>query len=413
MNNPIISESVAPQGTTNHAVGRVVLKPRKAQPFLGRHPWVFATAVDHIEGEPKDGDVVDLVSDKDRFVARGVLNRNSALRVRLYTWDAHQPLDLAFWRQRLEAAIAMRRQLGLFAPQTGCRLVYSEADGLSGLVVDWFAGHVVAQLNSLAMAVRWPQLAPMLVELLQPVSLTYRIDKSIAQDEGIEPQHGVAHGDSPQEPVVVEEHGLRYQVDVLGGQKTGFYLDQRDNRLAVSRYVRDRRVLDLFCYTGGFSLAAAKLGGAREVLGVDSSKKAIAAAQAHAALNNVTNVRFEAREAFAMLESLQAQGEQFDAIVLDPPKFTRTRRGVTAALQAYHRLNRRAVELLAPGGILVTCSCSGGVLREEFLDMLSGVARKTARDVQVLEQRGAAPDHPVSATCLETEYLKCFICRVA
>jgi 23S rRNA (cytosine1962-C5)-methyltransferase len=217
----------------------------------------------------------------------------------------------------------------------------------------------------------------------------------------------------PEEPVVLEENGLKYHVDLLGGQKTGFYLDQRDNRAAAARYLRDRRVLDLFCYTGGFSLAAAKLGGAREVLGIDSSKKAVAAAQANASLNGVGNVRFEDGDAFERLESLRKQGERFEAVVLDPPKFTRTRRGVAAALQAYHRLNRHAVEVLEPGGILVTCSCSGGVLREDFLDMLSGVAQKTARDVQVLEQRGAAPDHPVAATCLETDYLKCLICRVS
>jgi 23S rRNA (cytosine1962-C5)-methyltransferase len=251
-----------------------------------------------------------------------------------------------------------------------------------------------------------------LVELLQPTSVTFRIDKTIAQEEGIDPQHGIAHGETPAEPIVIEENGLRYQVDLLGVQKTGFYLDQRDNRLAAARYLRDQRVLDLFCYTGGFSLAAARLGGAREVLGVDSSKKAIAAAQANAALNGVTNVRFEAGDAFERLEALRGHGERFDAVVVDPPKFTRTRRGVTAALQAYHRLNRHAVEVLAPGGILITCSCSGGVLREDFLDMLSGVAQKTARDVQILEQRGAAPDHPVAATCPETDYLKCFICRV-
>jgi 23S rRNA (cytosine1962-C5)-methyltransferase len=172
-------------------------------------------------------------------------------------------------------------------------------------------------------------------------------------------------------------------------------------------------VLDLFCYSGGFSLAAARLGEAREVLGVDSSKKAIAAARANGVLNGAPNVRFESGEAFQTLESLSSQGERFDAIVLDPPKFTRTRKGAAAALQAYFRLNRRAVELLAPGGILVTCSCSGGVLREDFLQMLAGVSQKSARDVQILEQRGASPDHPVSASCLETEYLKCFICRVS
>jgi 23S rRNA (cytosine1962-C5)-methyltransferase len=394
------------------SAGCVVLRARKAQPFVGRHPWVFRSAIDRIEGEPRDGDVVDLVADRGRFLARGVLNRASLLQVRLYTWEESQPLDTAFWRSRLERALVLRRQLELLSPTTGARLVYSEADGLSGLVVDWFAGHVVVQLNSRAMAVRWPVILSLLVELLQPLSVTYRIDKTIAKEEGIEPQHAPAYGQTPAEPIVIEEHGLRYYVDLLSGQKTGFYLDQRENRLAAARYMHDRRVLDLFCYTGGFALSAAHHGSAREVLAIDSSKKAVAAAQANAALNGLSNVRFEAHDAFEVLGSLQAQGERFDAIVLDPPKFTRTRKGVVAALQAYHRLNRHAVELLAPGGVLVTCSCSGGVLREDFLEMLSGVAQKTARDVQILEQRGAAPDHPVGATCRETDYLKCFICRV-
>ena len=392
--------------------GRVILKPRKAQPFLGRHPWVFASAVDRVEGEPRDGDVVDLLSDKERFIARGVLNSRSKLRVRLYCWSGEPPLDVAFWRERIEAAIALRRQLGLLTPQGGARLVYSEADGLSGLVVDWFAGHLVVQLNSLAMAARWPMLAPMLIELLSPASVTFRIDKTIAADEGLAPQHAVANGSPPEEGASVEEHGIAYAVDLLGGQKTGFYLDQRENRLAAARYMAARRVLDLFCYTGGFALAAAKLGGAAEVIGVDSSKKAIAAAEANAERNGMANVRFSVGEGFQAMESYQGLGRPFDAIVLDPPKFTRTRKGVPAALQAYHRLNRRAVELLTPGGILVTCSCSGGVMREDFLEMLSGVAQKSGRDIQILEQRGAAPDHPVAATCLETEYLKCFICRV-
>ncbi|MBW3597078.1 MAG: class I SAM-dependent rRNA methyltransferase [Planctomycetes bacterium] len=407
-----LTDPPAPTDEAGLPAGRVILKPRKALPFLGRHPWVFASAIARIEGEPDDGDVVDLFSDRERFIARGVLNQRSGLRVRLYRWEEDQPLDAAFWRDRIERAIALRRRLGLLAPHAGTRLIYSEADGLSGLVADWFAGHLVLQLNSLAMASRWPLLAPILIELLSPQSVTARIEKSIAAEEGIEPQHEVALGSPPPEGVLLEEHGIQYRVDLLGGQKTGFYLDQRDNRLAAARYMEGRRVLDLFCYTGAFSLAAAKLGGAAEVIGVDSSKKAIAAAEANAELNGVANVRFSVGEGFQTMEKYQPLGQPFEAIVLDPPKFTRTRKGVRAALQAYHRLNRRAVELLTPGGVLVTCSCSGGVLREDFLEMLSGVAQKTGRDIQLLEQRGAAPDHPVSATCLETEYLKCFICRV-
>jgi 23S rRNA (cytosine1962-C5)-methyltransferase len=406
----MIDEDSLPQAAPS---GKVVLKPRRAQPFLARHPWVFAAAIDRVEGEPADGDVVELVSDRGRFIARGVYNRGSLLRMRLYTWDESQPLDRDFWKGRIADAIALRRQLGLVGPREGVRLVYSEADGLSGLVVDRFAGHVVAQLNARAMTARWPMLCEILAELLDPLSVTFRIDKSIAADEGIEPQHGVARGSLPDAPVVIEEHGLRYQVDLLGGQKTGFYLDQRENRLAAARYFHARRVLDLFCYTGGFSLAASRLGGAREVLGIDSSKKAIAAARSNAELNGAVNARFESGEAFQWLESLGSQGERFDAIVLDPPKFTRTRKGAAAALQAYHRLNRRAVDLLSPGGILITCSCSGGVSRSDFLQMLGGVAQKSARHVQVLEQRGASPDHPVSATCLETDYLKCLIARIS
>jgi 23S rRNA (cytosine1962-C5)-methyltransferase len=213
--------------------------------------------------------------------------------------------------------------------------------------------------------------------------------------------------------VFIEEHGLRYGVDLLAGQKTGFYLDQRENRRAASAYLRGRQVLDLFCYSGGFSLTASRLGAAREVLGVDTSEKAVALARANAELNGVTNALFEQGDGFQVLDDFLAAGRRFDAIVLDPPKFTRTRQSVNDALRAYHRLNRVAADLLNPDGILVTCSCSGSVTREDFLQMLAVVAQKCGRDIQVLEQRGASPDHPVSATCPESEYLKCFICRVA
>jgi 23S rRNA (cytosine1962-C5)-methyltransferase len=201
-------------------------------------------------------------------------------------------------------------------------------------------------------------------------------------------------------------------VDLRTGPKTGFYLDQRENRQAAATYLGGRRVLDLFCFSGGFSLAAAKLGGAHEVLGIDSSDKAIALARANAELNGVTNARFVQEDCFQALERRVAAAERFSAVILDPPKFTRTRQSVNDALRAYHRINRLAVELLEPDGILVTCSCSGSVSREDFLAMLAGVAQKTRRGLQVLEQRGAAPDHPVSPTCPENEYLKCFVCRV-
>jgi 23S rRNA (cytosine1962-C5)-methyltransferase len=212
--------------------------------------------------------------------------------------------------------------------------------------------------------------------------------------------------------VVIAEHGIRYNVDISAGHKTGWYLDQRENRAAAARYLRGARVLDLFCYSGGFSLAAVLLGQAREVLGIDSSTKAVDSARLNAELNGVVSARFERQDCFDALDAQVAAGERYDAVILDPPKFTRSRKTLDEALRAYHRINRLAVELLVPGGILVTCSCSGSVTREDFFDMLSGVAQKSRRTVQVLEQRGAAPDHPVSTACPETEYLKCFICRV-
>ena len=391
----------------------VVLKPHKAGPPLGRHPWVFDTAVAREQGACADGDVVDVVSDTQRFIARGIINRRSRLRVRLYTWQYHEPLGETFWRSRIDRAVQWRSRLGYDDPVGAARLIFSEADDLSGLVVDRYGPHLVVQVNALAVAVRLDTLVPLLVERLRPASVTVRCEAGIVKAEGFAPQQGVVWGELPDGLVFIEECGLRFGVDLLTGQKTGFYLDQRDNRRVAAGYLRGRRVLDLFCFSGGFSLAAAKLGGAREVLGIDSSERALALARAHAELNGVTNVRFQQQDCFEALEQLRDAGERFGGVILDPPKFTRTRQSVKDALRAYHRINRLAADLLEPDGILVTCSCSGSVRREDFLMMLSGVAQKSGRTIQVLEQRGASPDHPVSPTCAENEYLKCFICRVA
>ncbi len=391
---------------------QVVLKPRKAAPFYGRHPWVLDSAIERVEGEPTDGDVVDLVSDKGKWVARGVFNSKSRIRVRLYSWDAAEQLNDAFWHARLQRAISLRDALGYVREQGAARLVFSEADGLSGLVVDRYADWLVVQVTALAMLARLERLVPMLVELVRPLGVLVRGDKGVARLEGIELPAGVAWGETHAGPVFIEEHGIRYGVDLAEGQKTGFYLDQRENRRAAATYVAGRRVLDMFCYSGAFSLSALLLGKAREVLGIDASEKAIALARANAQLNSVSGARFEAANCFEALAALRESGERFGAVILDPPKFAQSRRAADEALRAYHRLNRLAIELLDPSGVLVTCSCSGHVTREDFLYMLVGVAQKSGRDVQILEQRGASPDHPTSATCLETDYLKCFICRV-
>lgn len=391
---------------------RILLKPRKARPFYGRHPWVLDSAIDRIDGSPADGDVVDLFSDQESFIARGIFNSRSRIHVRLYTWNEAEALDEVFWRRRLESALRLRSVLGYDQPEGAARLVFSEGDGLSGLIVDRYGDYLVIQVTALAVANRLPLIVPMLVELVRPQGILLRTERDIVRAEGLDLVPGLAWGQIPEGPIEILDQGLRYSVDLAEGQKTGLYLDQRENRTVTARYMNDRRMLDMFCYTGGFSLSAAAVGKAREVLGFDSSQRAVAQAQTNAERNGLHNVRFECGDVFDTLHALKTAGEQFDGIVLDPPKFARSRGAVEDALRAYARLNRLAIDLLAPGGILVTCSCSGHVTRDDFFFMLVGVAQQSGRDIQVLEQRGAAADHPVSATCPETEYLKCFICRV-
>lgn len=408
------TELIAPPASisSGEPVARVTLKRRKARPFFGRHPWVLDSAIERIEGAPADGDVVDLLADKGQFIARGVFNGRSRIRVRLYSWSADEKLDEPFWRARLTAAAQLRTQLGLDDRRCAARLVSSEGDRLSGLVVERYGEQLVVQATAQAMAVRLPLLTPLLAELWRPRGITLRTDREMNKAEGLALEEAALLGDVPDGPVFIEEHGIRYGVDLHAGQKTGFFLDQRENRRAAAQYARGRRVLDACCYTGGFSLAAALLGGAREVHGFDSSGKAIALARANAELNSVANVHFDEADAFQRLELLARQRERFGLVVLDPPKFARNRQHVEDALRAYHHLNRLAVDVLEPGGILVTCSCSGHITRDDFLFCLAEVAERTGRDIQVLEARGAAADHPVSASCLESEYLKCMICRV-
>lgn len=394
------------------ATAQVILKPRKARPFYGRHPWVLDSAVARVEGSPADGDIVDLIAENDKFVARGFYNSQSRIRVRLMTWNPVEALNEELLKHRLDIAISFRKSLGLDRREGAARLVFSEADGLSGLIVDRYGEWLSVQVNALAMAQRLAILLPLLVEQTHVRGIVARTEKGVPQSEGIDLRDGLVWGQMPDGPVFIEENGLRWGIDLAEGQKTGYYLDQRDNRLAAAGYMQGRRVLDMFCYSGGFALNAAKHGNASEVIAYDSSAKALALAKANLQLNGIPNVHFEQGDGFDTLDRLKAAGQKFGAVILDPPKFARSRQSVDEAMRAYHRLNRLAVDLLTPGGILITCSCSGHVTREDFTYMLVGVAQQTKRDIQILEQRGAAPDHPVAATCLETEYLKCYICRV-
>lgn len=390
---------------------KVILKPKKAAMFLAKHPWVHDTAIDHVQGEPEDGQEAELCSDDGRFIARGFYNGRSRIRMRLCEWVKDVPLNSTWLRERIRSAIRLRAEIGYDA--TGAaRLVYSEADGISGLIVDRFGSHLVVQPTSLAMANRLMVVVEALLETAQPETIVLRVDPAICQREGMSLEPRLLWGRSNDDMIFFEEHGLRYGVELLTGQKTGFYLDQRENRLGAARYMKGRNVLDVCCYTGAFGLCAIAQGGARSVEGFDSSEHAVRMAIANAQRNQIASAQYTQGDCFETLDQKVIAGQRYGAVILDPPKFARGRSGVDTALRAYHRLNQLGTQLLEPGGFLVTCSCSGNVTRDDFFAMLMGVSRKTRRDIQVLEMRGAAPDHPTIVSCPETQYLKCFICRV-
>ncbi len=353
-----------------------------------------------------------LATREGQFIARGLYNPASTIRVRLYRWD-DEPLDEAFWAGRIAAAERLRTSvLGLAAPGAAYRLVASESDGVSGLTVDRYDHHLVVRFSSLALFHRRDRLLEQLARIEGVQGLLARAEKGVAEREGLTDLPETILGAPPAGPVLIEENQLAYRVDLQGGQKTGFYLDHRDNRLATARYCRDRRVLDLFCYTGAFSLSALFHGAAASTLGIDGSASAIERARENAALNGLDRARFETGDALESIARLRDQGERFGVVICDPPKFARRAKDVDSALKGYARLYRAAIEILEPDGVLVACSCSGLVDRVMFSDVLASAAELAGRPLQILEQRGQAPDHPVAASCLETDYLKCLICRV-
>ncbi len=391
---------------------RVIVKPRRARPFFARHPWLFVTSIGRVEGEPGSGAEVEVFSHEGQFLARGLFNPHSAIRVRLYRWD-NGPLDEAFWTERLAAAIRLRRDvLGLGGPGAGFRVVSSEGDGLSGLTVDRFDRWLVVQFTSLALFERRDVLARLLAEQTGAEGILSRPERGTAEQEGLHVPEEALFGTLPTAPVEVSENGLTYWVDLKGGQKTGFYLDQRENRKAVAVLCRGKRVLDLFCYTGGFALNALRHGDAASVLGIDSSSTFIEIARHHAVINHLSAAAVRSGRRLRDPGDASRRSERFGVVICDPPKFARHPRGVEDALKGYLRLNLAALDVLEPDGVLVTCSCSGLVDRGLFADLLGQVAELSGRPIQILAQRGQAPDHPVSASCLETEYLKCFVCRV-
>jgi 23S rRNA (cytosine1962-C5)-methyltransferase len=391
----------------------VVLKPGKEKPVRNRHPWIFSGAVARIQGEPADGDIVDVLDHQGRFLARGYLNRRSQIVVRCLTWAEEEVVDAAFWRRRLQQAIGHRRSLLQPGSGDACRLVHAESDLMPGLVVDQYGRYLVVQALTLGIDRRKSELVQTLVELVQPDGVYERSDVDVREKEGLAPQTGLLWGNEPPSPLEIHENGHGFWVDIQHGQKTGFYLDQRDNRSRLARYAGGRSVLNAFAYTGSFAVCARRAG-AERVVSVDTSAEALALARRNLLLNGLPegNDEYIVGDVFAMLRQYRAVGEKFDLIILDPPKFAYAQSQVQAACRGYKDINWVAMQLLKPDGILFTMSCSGLVTPDLFQKVVFGASVDAQRDAQVLERLSQATDHPILLSFPEGEYLKGFVCRV-
>jgi 23S rRNA (cytosine1962-C5)-methyltransferase len=386
------------------------LKPGHVQPIWAGHPWVYAQAIDRVEGGVTAGDEVCVVDPHGNLLGRGFYSPRSAIPVRLLVRDAKTHLDPSFFRARVERAIALRRELGLPSEQTtGFRLVHSEGDGLPGLIVDRYGDVLVIQIATLGMKQREALLHEALQTLLSPRAIIDRTSEQAAKNEGFEPNAGVVRGDAVRHLALLER-GLKFEVPLELGQKTGFYFDQRALRGRVEQLAHGAaRVLDAYSFIGAFAIAAAR-GGAREVLAVDDSALAVEVGAECAALNGVQDhVRFIKQDARRAL--VEATGS-FDLVIADPPRFAPTRSAREPALVAYAKLAENACRATKPGGILVLCSCSAAVDLAALTRALATGARRANLQATVLERWFQGADHPVPAAFGEGLYLKALIARV-
>ena len=385
----------------------VTLKPGREKSLRRRHPWVFSGAIEAVEPEPRAGETVEVRSADGAPLALAAWSPISQIRARAWSFDRGVGIDAAFLRQRIAGAIALREALPAARHTNALRLVHAESDGLPGLIVDRYADVLVAQFLS-AGAEFWREaILDALVDLTRCEAIFERSDAQVRTLEGLAPRAGFVRGEHAAGRVAIHEHGLQFRVDVAAGQKTGFFLDQRENRQRVRALAAGRSVLDGFCYTGGFALAALA-GGAHSVVAVDSSAAAIGIAYENLTANpfDASRTRFEVADVFAYLRALRDRAAQFDMIVLDPPKFAPTAAQAENAARAYKDINLLALKLLSPGGLLATFSCSGGVPPELFQKIVAAAALDAGVDARVIERFGAGPDHPVALNFPEGEYLK-------
>ncbi|GAC1428895.1 MAG: class I SAM-dependent methyltransferase [Ktedonobacteraceae bacterium] len=389
------------------------LKPYKEESLANGHAWIFSGALQQPPRWIEAGGLVDVKSSKGQFVARGYYNPHTDIAIRILTRNPEEAIDAAFVHDRVQRAVALR---GVFQPEqtNAYRLIHSEGDGLPGLVVDRFADFLVMQIHTAGME----RLRPLVIEaLLQETGVSgilLRNDSMSRRREGLEVEEPVTVAGEVPEHITIRENGVQFLVDPWQGQKTGFFLDQRDKRESLRKYTLGKRVLNCFSYTGGFSLYAASTSKETHITSVDISGPAIEASRKNFVLNllNPDNYEFRIADVFAYLEEATQRGEQFDVVVLDPPAFAKTQSTRNNALKAYRRLNTLGMQVLRPGGILLTCSCSGVVGMDDLLGVLSLSAQRFQRSVQLLETYTHGVDHPINLAMPETAYLKAVFCRV-
>lgn len=386
------------------------LKPGREKSVLNKHPWVFSGAVDHLDGAAASGDTVTLLSSRGAFLARGAYSPHSQIRARIWTWNEDEQVSESFLQERLVHSI--QRRSGIKS-SNAVRLVHGESDGLPGLVVDRYGDVLILQALS-AGAEAWKlAITRSLAEITGCRSIYERSDADVRQLEGLAEKTGLLWGSEPPGIVEISEHGLRYQVDVRAGHKTGFYLDQRDNRLRLREYSGSKNILNCFSYTGGFTLNALA-GGASQVLSVDSSAPALETGAALAALNGFDPglTTWLEGDVFQVLRRFRDEGRSFDLIILDPPKFAPTRLQAERAARGYKDINLLAFKLLVPGGVLFTFSCSGGVSAELFQKIVASAALDAGVDARIMGSMTQSSDHPVALNFPEGAYLKGLICSL-
>jgi 23S rRNA (cytosine1962-C5)-methyltransferase len=392
----------------------VILKKGKEKAVLHKHPWVFSGAIEQVKGSPANGDIVKLINAKGDFMAYGFFNDQSRVALRLLEWNEHTTVDENWFREKVATAVNNRANILQDGTTNTCRLIFSESDYLPGLIVDKYADHLAVQVLTSGMENVMPVIIDELQKLLSPKSIFDKSDASSREHEGLETVNTALTLASPPENVEVKENGIIYNINIAEGQKSGFYCDQRDNRKLLASYTKNKKVLDCFSYTGGFTLNSLQAGAA-SVTSVDSSALAIETLRENIKLNGFDSSKYIAIQSDVnkQLRVFKDQDEKFDVIVLDPPKYAPSRSALDRASRAYKDLNRLAMLLLNEGGLLATFSCSGAMNMETFKQVLAWAALDAGKQVQFIHQFCQPGDHAVRASFPEGEYLKGLLCRVS